>query len=95
MVVLLLADAEELRFGVLRRSMPGVSQKMLTQTLRQLEGDGLAARRDEPTSPPAVHYSLTPLGHTLVAPVRELKRWAEAHMHAVERNRTVPLGTSR
>ncbi|GAB7036664.1 hypothetical protein JCM9533A_05110 [Catenuloplanes niger JCM 9533] len=63
--------------------MPGVSQKMLTRTLRQLEVDGLAHRRVEPTSPPAVHYSLTALGDTLVAPLRELKRWAETHMSTI------------
>lgn len=84
MVVLQLAASDEVRFGALRRAVPGVSQKMLTQTLRQLEADGLVRRRVEPISPPAVHYSLTTLGDTLVAPLRELKHWAEDNMYAVE-----------
>ncbi|QCO98444.1 helix-turn-helix transcriptional regulator [Arthrobacter sp. 24S4-2] len=83
MVVLLLAE-DELRFGELRRRMPGVSQKMLTRALRQLEDDGLAHRRVEPVSPPAVHYSLTARGTTLVAPLQGLKRWAEENMSNVE-----------
>ncbi|MEU1752661.1 helix-turn-helix domain-containing protein [Micromonospora matsumotoense] len=91
MIVLLLADDQELRFGALRRRMPGVSQKMLTHTLRQLEDDGLAHRRVEPTSPPAVHYSLTALGDTLVCPLRELKRWAETNMGAIDTLRTAAI----
>ncbi|MDF0530987.1 helix-turn-helix domain-containing protein [Tsukamurella sp. 8F] len=89
MVVLLLAESEEIRFGALKRRMPGVSQKMLTQTLRRLEADGLAARRVESTRPPAVHYSLTALGRTLVEPVRALRNWAETNMGSVERARSV------
>lgn len=88
MIVLLLAASTEARFGSLRRSIPGVSQKMLTQTLRQLEDDGLARRRVEPSRPPAVYYSLTTLGDTLVAPLSELKRWAETNMGAVEQAHT-------
>lgn len=95
MVVLLLADSNELRFGVLRRSLPGISQKMLAQTLRQLEGDGLVHRRVEPVSPPAVHYSLTTLGYTLVPPLRGLKDWAEEHMSAVDAARTTPPAVAR
>lgn len=85
MVVLLLAEADEVRFSVLRRGMPGVSQKMLSQTLRHLEHDGLVVRRvDAVASPPAVYYALTPLGSTLVPTLAELKRWAEEHMGEVE-----------
>ena len=84
MIVLLLADAGEVRFAALRRQMPGVSQKMLTQTLRQLENDGLASRRVQPSSPPAVYYTLTRLGVTLVTPLRALKQWAEENMSHVE-----------
>src|SRR5947209_7071409 len=65
------------RFGALRRSIGGISQKMLTQTLRNLERDGLVARRVYPTTPPSVEYSLTPLGHTLSAPLGALRAWAE------------------
>lgn len=85
MVVLLLDGGGELRFGALRRRVAGISQKMLTETLRRLEDDGLVARRVEPSSPPAVHYSLTSLGATLVPPLLQLKEWAEQHMSAVER----------
>ncbi|AGL16756.1 helix-turn-helix domain-containing protein [Actinoplanes sp. N902-109] len=84
MIVLLLADLGERRFGELRRRMPGVSQKMLTQTLRQLQDDGLVSRRVEPSSPPAVHYELTRLGGTLVGPLRALKQWAEDNMTQVK-----------
>ncbi|SIR63966.1 winged helix-turn-helix transcriptional regulator [Williamsia sterculiae] len=84
MVVLRLAEVDTLRFAELRRSAPGVSQKMLTQTLRRLETDGLVARRVEPVSPPAVHYSLTDLGRTLVPALTALKEWAETHMRTVD-----------
>ncbi len=92
MVVTVLANAgavgePEVRFAELRRRMPGVSQKMLAQTLRDLVTDGLVARRVEPTVPPAVHYSLTPLGTSLAAPVAVLRDWAEAHMLEVDRHR--------
>jgi DNA-binding HxlR family transcriptional regulator len=63
LIVGLLADGPR-RFGELRRSIEGISQKMLTQTLRSLEGDGLILRRVCTTSPMTVEYSLTPLGRT-------------------------------
>ena len=72
-----------LRFGDLRREVTGISQKMLTQTLRDLERDGLVVRRAYPVIPPRVEYSLTPLGRTLEAPMRALSMWAEAHMSDV------------
>ncbi|MHB8178730.1 MAG: winged helix-turn-helix transcriptional regulator [Vulcanimicrobiaceae bacterium] len=71
------------RFGELRRSISGISQKMLTQTLRDLERDGLVIRKLYPEIPPRVEYSLTPLGQTLDEPLRALARWAERHMPAV------------
>jgi len=76
------------RFGALRRAIDGISQKMLTQTLRNLERDGLVARRVYPTTPPSVEYSLTPLGATLAAPIGELRRWAEANIEQVLAART-------
>jgi DNA-binding HxlR family transcriptional regulator len=85
MIVLTLADSGgEMRFGELRRTARGISQKMLTQSLRQLEADRLVSRRVEPTSPPAVHYALTPLGHTLQPALSALKEWAEANMPTVD-----------
>ncbi len=72
-----------LRFGELRRTVHGISQKMLTQTLRDLERDGLVVRRLYPEIPPRVEYALTPLGRTLEEPLAALARWSERHMAAV------------
>jgi DNA-binding HxlR family transcriptional regulator len=68
-----------LRNTELLRRVQGISQKMLTQTLRQLEHHGLVARKTHPVVPPMVEYSLTPLGQTLVEPLGALARWATAH----------------
>lgn len=76
-----------LRFSELARTLAGVSQKMLTQTLRALERDGLIERSVVPTVPVTVSYELTELGESLVATVRGLKRWAEGHMDQVLANR--------
>jgi DNA-binding HxlR family transcriptional regulator len=76
------------RFSDLRRSINGISQKMLTQTLRDLERDGLVVREIYPVIPPRVEYSLTPLGGTLDDPLRALSQWADRHMsevHAAQR----------
>ncbi|MFH8217807.1 winged helix-turn-helix transcriptional regulator [Streptomyces sp. NPDC018057] len=75
----------EVRFGELRRRMPGVSQKMLSVTLRSLVRDGLVARRVEPSVPPAVHYRLTPLGRSLEEVLAAVRTWAEEHMAEVDR----------
>ncbi|MHA3701926.1 winged helix-turn-helix transcriptional regulator [Jatrophihabitans sp. YIM 134969] len=85
--VLEAATEPEVRFAELRRRMPGVSQKMLAQTLKQMVADGVVARRVEPTVPPAVHYSLTGLGRSLAVPVAALKEWAEAHMAEIDAHR--------
>lgn len=97
MAVKVLADAgaEEIRFAELRRRMPGVSQKMLSQTLQGLTADGLVSRRVADTVPPAVYYKLTPLGRSLVGPLDVLRAWAEEHMAEVDERRTAtsrPLG---
>jgi DNA-binding HxlR family transcriptional regulator len=75
------------RFGELQRAVGGVSQKMLTQTLRGLERDGLVERKVFPQVPPRVEYSLSPLGETLVQPLSALCAWAEEHFWEVERAR--------
>jgi DNA-binding HxlR family transcriptional regulator len=75
--------AAPVRFSDLRRSIDGISQKMLTQTLRDLERDGLVVRDIYPVIPPRVEYSLTPLGRTLEEPLRALSKWAERHMSEV------------
>ncbi len=75
------------RFGELRRSIEGISSKVLTETLRGLEEDGLVTRTVEPTSPTAVTYALTELGVSLGAAAVELRRWAERHAGDVESHR--------
>ena len=79
-----------LRTGQLLRSMPGVSKKMLTQTLRELEGDRLIARKVFQVVPPMVEYSLTELGERFVEPLLALYDWAAANaalLDELERNR--------
>ncbi|HEU5283797.1 MAG TPA: helix-turn-helix domain-containing protein [Burkholderiales bacterium] len=72
-----------IRFGELKREIAGISQKMLTQTLRGLERDGLVARTVYPEVPLRVEYSLTPLGATLVNTLVQIKDWAEGNIEAV------------
>lgn len=76
-----------MRFSELRRAIEGISQRMLTLTLRNLERDGLVTRTIHPTVPPRVDYALTPLGETLTGPIEALWAWAEAHRDAVARAR--------
>lgn len=71
------------RFNELQRVISGVSQKMLTQTLRSLERDGLVARTIYPEVPPHVEYALTPLGRTLIEPLAALRNWAEGNIESV------------
>jgi DNA-binding HxlR family transcriptional regulator len=71
------------RHSELRRTVGGISQKMLTQTLRALERDGIVRRRVYAEVPPRVEYALTPLGRTLHGPLRAICRWAESHLPAV------------
>lgn len=72
-----------MRFGDLRTTVDGISAKVLTDTLRDLERDGLVARHAYAEIPPRVEYELTSLGQTLEAPLRALGRWAEAHIPEV------------
>ena len=75
------------RFNQLKRAVDGISQRMLTLTLRGLERDGLIKRTVFPTNSPQVEYELTALGTSLVEPITQLLNWAEAHRPAVERAR--------
>lgn len=75
------------RHGELRRAIGGVSQKMLTQTLRTLERDRLVRRTMHPVVPPRVDYALTPLGQTLMQPLSALYRWMEKHLKEIQRAR--------
>lgn len=71
------------RFGELRREITGISPKVLTQTLRALERDGILTRRVYASVPPKVEYALTPLGRTLIDLVDAIRGWAETHIEAV------------
>jgi DNA-binding HxlR family transcriptional regulator len=76
-----------MRYSELSRRLAGVSQKMLTQTLRSLERDGLLTRTATPTVPVTVTYELTELGLSLQGVMRDIKLWAEGHMDEVLANR--------
>jgi DNA-binding HxlR family transcriptional regulator len=82
MVVSALGDGR-LRFSDLRTTVDGISGKVLTDTLRDLERDGLVSRHVYAEVPPRVEYELTPLGRTLHAPLRALGDWAEEHIEEV------------
>ena len=81
-------DPRSMRYSELSRLLAGVSQKMLTQTLRSLERDGLVTRTVTPTVPVTVSYELTDLGLSLHQLMRGLKTWSEMHMDDVLANRT-------
>ena len=83
LVIIALADGT-LRFSELRRGIEGVTQKMLTQTLRALERDGLVEREVFPTVPVTVQYTLTPLGHSLADAVGVIRAWAYDHMDDID-----------
>jgi DNA-binding HxlR family transcriptional regulator len=76
-----------MRYGALHRAIGGISEKMLTQTLRSLERDGLVQRKVHPVVPPKVEYTLTKLGRTLIEPLHALCRWSEKHLAELEANR--------
>lgn len=82
-LVMVALEDGPMRFSELARRIAGVSQKMLTQTLRTLERDGMLTRTVTATVPVTVTYELTGLGRSLLAVVAELKGWAESHMDDV------------
>lgn len=82
MVVIALSSGR-MRFGDLRTTVDGISGKVLTDTLRDLERDGLVSRHVYAEVPPRVEYALTALGHTLEAPLQALGRWAEENIEEV------------
>ena len=79
--------AGPLRFNALRRAVEGISQRMLTLTLRGLERDGLVHREVHPTVPPPVEYSLTALGETLLGTIQALAEWAYTHRMDIQQAR--------
>jgi DNA-binding HxlR family transcriptional regulator len=80
-------DRRPWRFGELQRSIEGISQRMLTLTLRRLERDGLVARTVHPTRPPQVEYTLTAMGRSLAEPLRRLADWSHEHRDAIAAHR--------
>jgi DNA-binding HxlR family transcriptional regulator len=88
--LLMMALAEKTyRFGELRRLVPDISQRMLTQTLHDLQRDGYVRREVFPTKPPSVEYSLTDLGRSMFGALQQLIQWAELNHDAVRNARTV------
>jgi DNA-binding HxlR family transcriptional regulator len=79
MLLLLLLSKGTIRFGELKRQVPGISQRMLTLTLRNLERDGLVKRTLFASVPPRVDYELTDLGRSIREPINALGDWAQAH----------------
>ena len=86
LIVGLLADGPK-RFSELRRAIEGISQRMLTLTLRGLERDGLVTRTVYPTIPPRVEYELTELGRTLRKPIQSLAKWAQDNRERIQQAR--------
>jgi DNA-binding HxlR family transcriptional regulator len=83
MIVIVLGTSGRQRFGDIRTAVDGISGKVLTETLRILERDGLVERHVYAEMPPRVEYELTPLGHTLHEPLRALGTWAEKYIEDV------------
>jgi len=78
-----------LRYSALQREIGDISQKVLTQTLRSLERDGLVRRKVYPLASPKVEYGLTSLGRTLIEPLQGLCRWSEKHLTELEAHRSL------
>lgn len=87
--IIALLDSGPMRFNALRRRIDGISQRMLTLTLKGLERDGLVTRTVYPTVPPSVEYKLTELGVTLTKPILELNQWAVQHRENIIQSRSL------
>lgn len=88
MLLVMTLAAGPRRFNQLHRDIPDISQKMLTQTLRDLQREGLVSREVFPTKPPSVEYSLTPLGQSLIVPFGQLIRWANDNHPSIDKARS-------
>ncbi len=86
-LVIYLLNGDTRRFGELQRMVPGISQKVLTQTLRKLERDGIVIRKVYPVVPPQVDYTLTPLGKSLTGLLSNMCLWAREHFEEVNKAR--------
>ncbi|MFB4311238.1 winged helix-turn-helix transcriptional regulator [Actinomadura sp. GTD37] len=92
MLLMILLGGRPRRYNELHRAIEGISQRMLTRTLRGLEADGLVRREVHPTVPPSVEYSLTPLGGTLLEPLSALADWAVRHEAEINEARSRHTG---
>lgn len=86
LLVVATLDGERLRFTEIQQRIPGISQRMLTRTLRHLERDGLLAREAFPEVPPRVEYELTAMGRTLIQPAVTLAEWAVDNNPRIEQS---------
>ncbi|MER6722103.1 winged helix-turn-helix transcriptional regulator [Streptomyces halstedii] len=86
LLVVATLDGERMRFTELQQRIPGISQRMLTRTVRHLERDGLLTRTVHPEVPPRVEYELTATGRTLIEPAVKLAEWAVDHNPDIERS---------
>ncbi|GAA3409376.1 winged helix-turn-helix transcriptional regulator [Streptosporangium vulgare] len=93
MLLVILLGGRPHRYNELHRAVEGISQRMLTRTLRGLETDGLVRREVHPTVPPSVEYSLTPLGRTLLEPLSALADWAVGHEAEINEARSRHVAT--
>ena len=87
MIVTVLTPRRKVRFKELRERVQGISPKVLTETLRSLERDGLVTRVVTASVPPRVDYELTDLGESITEPIQALREWAEGHVQEVEAHR--------
>jgi len=87
MLMMLKLSAGPMRFGELKRKVPDISQRMLTQTLRDLQRDGYVMRTVFPTQPPSVEYRLTDLGQSFMKPMVALAEWAEENHDRIRQSR--------
>lgn len=87
LLIIALANAP-LRFGALQRAVPDISKKVLTQTLRDLERDGIVLREVFPTTPPSVEYQLSEMGHSILEPLQAMVGWAEMRHDEIRSART-------
>ncbi len=88
-LLLLALGARAMRFGELKRAVPDISQRMLTQSLRDLQRDGIISRHVFATVPPSVEYRLTPMGESLMPPLLGLMDWANRHHEQIRAARRV------
>ena len=87
MLLVMTLASGPMRFNQLRREIPDISQKMLTQTLRELQRDGMVARAVFDTKPPSVEYRLTPMGESIIVPFGHLIRWANENHPQIDEAR--------